>query len=207
MTVAGDWMKRLVLASGSPRRQEILRQLGLEFDVMISRSNETLPEGFPPEKAAMELALQKTRDVMLRIGYPAVIIGADTIVVMEGKVMGKPVNARQAFEMISALSGKQHAVITGIAVADSTTGEERAGYQSTLVRMKEIPPGRIKKYIATGEPFDKAGAYAVQGKASVFIDSIDGCYFNVVGLPVGKLDDMLRSMGVDLFEFIKSDNS
>lgn len=200
-------MKRLVLASGSPRRQEILRQLGLEFDVMISRTDETLTGDCPPEKAAMALALQKTRDVMMRIGYPAVIIGADTIVVMEGRIMGKPLDAQQAFEMISALSGKQHAVITGVAVADSTTGEERTGCQLTLVRMKEIPPDRIKKYIATGEPFDKAGAYAVQGKASVFIDSIDGCYFNVVGLPVGKLDDMLRSMDVDLFEFIKSDNS
>ena len=98
----------------------------------------------------MALALQKTRDVMKRIGYPAVIIGADTIVVMEGRIMGKPVNAQQAFEMISALSGKQHAVITGVAVADSTTGEERTGCQLTLVRMKEIPPDRIKKYIATG---------------------------------------------------------
>ena len=198
-------MKRLVLASGSPRRQDILKQLGLEFEVMISRINETFPKGCSPEKAAVAVALRKTRDVMQKVKFPAIIIGADTIVVLKGEIMGKPADAGQAFEMISALAGKQHTVITGIAVADNTTGEERTGYQLTLVSMKEIPPDRIRKYITTGEPFDKAGAYAAQGKASLFIDEITGCYLNVVGLPVAKLDSMLRSMGVDLFEFIKSD--
>jgi septum formation protein len=200
-------MKRLVLASGSPRRQEILKQLGLEFEVIVSRADETFPKGCPPEKAAMAVALRKTRDVVQRIGFPAIVIGADTIVVLDGEVMGKPVDAGQAFQMINALAGKEHTVITGLAVVDSTSGEERTGYQSTLVRMKEIPADRIKKYVATGEPFDKAGAYAVQGKASVFIEEINGCFFNVVGLPVGKLDSMLHSVGVDLFEFIKSDKS
>jgi septum formation protein len=200
-------MKRLVLASGSPRRQEILEQLGLEFEVMVSHAYEAFPEGCPPEKAAMAVALQKTRYVVQRTGFPAIVIGADTIVVLDGEVMGKPLDAGQAFQMINALAGKEHTVITGLAVVDTESGEERTDYQSTLVRMKEIPPDRIKKYVATGEPFDKAGAYAVQGKASVFVEGINGCFFNVVGLPVGKLDSMLRSVGVDLFEFIKSDKS
>ncbi len=193
-------MKRLVLASGSPRRQEILRQLGVEFQVMQSHADETFPKGCLPGQAAVLMALQKARDVIARIDFPAVVIGADTIVVLDREIMGKPADARQAAEMIRKLSGKEHAVITGIAAADNTNGAELTDYQTTIVRMKSISPDRIRKYVATGEPYDKAGAYAIQGKASVFIDSINGCYFNVVGLPVTKLDSMLRSMGIDLFE-------
>jgi septum formation protein len=191
-------MKRFVLASGSPRRQEILKQLGLEFQVMESDIEEVFPEGALPGEYAASIALEKIRNVLKRIRFPAVVVGADTIVELDGEIMGKPSDDRQAFEMLSKLAGKEHCVITGIAVSDNTNGVELVDYQTTRVRMKSISPDRIRRYVETGEPLDKAGAYAIQGRASLFIDSINGCYFNVVGLPVAKLDCMLRSINLDL---------
>jgi septum formation protein len=200
-------MKRLVLASGSPRRQEILEQLGLSFEVIKSDADEAFPEGCPPEQAAVAVALRKARDVANRLKYPALVVGADTIVVLKGEIMGKPVDTEQAFQMLSRLSGEEHIVITGVAVTDSESGEERTGYQATMVKMKDICPERIRRYVSTGEPLDKAGAYAVQGKAAVFIEGIKGCYFNVVGLPITILDSIFRSLGIDLFQFSKPDKS
>lgn len=195
-------MRKLVLASGSPRRREILEQIGLDFEVIPSGIDEASPEGCSPEEAAMAIALRKARHVTKKVRYPALVIGADTIVILRGEIMGKPADARQAFQMLNRLSGEEHTVITGVAVTNSENGEERTGYERTLVRMKGICPERIEKYVCTGEPLDKAGAYAVQGRAAVFIHSIKGCYYNVVGLPVAKLDSMFHSLDVDLFEFL-----
>lgn len=192
-------MKRLVLASRSPRRREILKQLGLDFEIMESNIEEAYSGGDKPHRYASFAALQKAKDVAQRVDFPAVIMGADTIVVLEGEVMGKPKDDLEAFEMLSRLSGKQHRVITGLAVVDATNGKELNDYQTTLVNMKNITTARIKRYVDTGEPLDKAGAYAIQGRAAVFVDSIKGCYFNVVGLPVAKLDGMLQAMGLELF--------
>ena len=192
-------MKRLVLASGSPRRREILRQFGVEFEIIESGIYEKISsESIPPCEIAVSAARHKVRNVLERIGFPAVVVGADTIVVVDGEVMGKPEDALKAREMLTKLSGREHEVITGIAVADSVSGTELVDYQTTRVRMKSISPARIKKYVDTGEPLDKAGAYAIQGRAAVFVDSISGCYFNVVGLPVTKLDELLRAVGMDL---------
>lgn len=198
-------MKRLVLASCSPRRREILKQLGLKFEVKPSGIDEIFPEECPPEKAAAAIALQKVRDVVKKLNYPAYVIGADTLVLLDGEIMGKPADTEQAFQMLERLSGREHTVITGVAVADSETGEERSGYQKTLISMKDICPERIRKYVNTGEPLGKAGAYAVQGRAAIFIQSIRGCYFNVVGLPIAKLDDLFSSLDVDLFALYKFD--
>ncbi|MDD3297832.1 MAG: Maf family protein [Firmicutes bacterium] len=200
-------MKRLVLASGSPRRQEVLEQLGLSFEVIKSDVDEAFPKGYTPEQTAVAVALRKVRYVAKKLKSPALVVGADTIVVLKGEIMGKPVDTGQAFQMIKKLAGEEHTVITGVAVADSESGEERTGYQTTLVKMKDICPERIKRYVSTGEPLDKAGAYAVQGKAAVFIEGIKGCYFNVVGLPITTLDSMFQSLGMDLFQFSKSDKS
>lgn len=192
-------MKRLVLASKSPRRQQILQGLGLQAQIIPSNIIEEVPRGVPPQEVAIHLALQKARDVASRLDYQALVIGADTIVVLEGEIMGKPGSPQEAFDMLSKLAGKEHEVITGIALVDSGGNVEIADYQSTRVKMKEVDSNRLWKYVETGEPLDKAGAYAVQGKASVFIERIDGCFFNVMGLPVTRLDSMLCSMGIDLF--------
>jgi septum formation protein len=193
-------MSKLVLASGSPRRQEILAQLGVQFEILPSDIDEVIPEGVPAAEVASHLALQKAKNVARKVGYPSLVIGADTIVVLDGEILGKPSGREQAFEMLSKLAGREHDVITGVAVVDSCRGIELKDYEITRVKMKKVSRDRINKYIKTGEPLDKAGAYAVQGKASIFVEKIEGCYFNVVGLPVSKLDSMLCSIGIDLFK-------
>lgn len=193
-------MEKLVLASRSPRREEILRGLGLKIEIIPSNIEEEMLEGGAPEDIVVHLALQKARDVADRLDFPALVIGADTIVVLDGKIMGKPGSPQQAFDMLNKLVGREHTVITGVALIDNSRGIHLAEYESTRVRMKNVDSERICKYIQTGEPFDKAGAYAVQGKASVFVEAIEGCFFNVMGLPVTKLDDMFCSIGIDLFE-------
>jgi septum formation protein len=192
-------MSCLVLASASPRRQEILKQLGLDFRVVPSNIEEKMPKDMAPANAAVYIALQKAKDVADRSGNGSLVIGADTIVVLDNEIMGKPEDQVQAFYMLDRLSGRQHTVITGLAVVDRQRDIEITGFEETKVYMRKLSPDRIERYIRTGEPYDKAGAYAVQGKASVFIDRIEGCYFNVVGLPISKLDAMLYSIGVDLF--------
>ena len=192
-------MKKLILASGSPRRKEILRGLGLKFDIMPSHIEEKVIEGISPENLAVSLALQKAEEVAGKLEYPALVIGADTIVVLKGQIMGKPEGNQQAFEMLKKLTGKTHTVITGIAMVERVSGICLADFQTTTVKMKAVTSERLWKYVRTGEPLDKAGGYAVQGKASIFVEKIDGCFFNVMGLPVTKLDEMLSSFGIDLF--------
>ncbi|MBA1335225.1 MAG: Septum formation protein Maf [Firmicutes bacterium] len=192
-------MKRLILASGSPRRREILQQLGVNFEVLPSDIEETIPAGLSAGDAASYLALEKARDVALKINSPSIILGADTIVVVDGEILGKPNDEAEACLMLKRLSGREHEVITGIAIIDYDRNIEIKDFESTRVKMKRIPPDRIERYVKTGEPLDKAGAYAAQGKASTFIEGIQGCFFNVVGLPISKLDSLLCSIGIDLF--------
>jgi septum formation protein len=192
-------MSSLVLASASPRRQQLLRQLGLDFRVVPSDIEEKTSDGMDPAQAAVYNALQKATDVAEKLDIGSLVIGADTIVVLDSEIMGKPGDHRQASYMLDRLSGRQHTVITGLAIVDRQRNIEITDFEETRVFMRRLPPERIDRYIRTGEPFDKAGAYAVQGKASVFIERIEGCYFNVVGLPISKLDKMLCSIGIDLF--------
>lgn len=180
----------LVLASKSPRRAEILKNAGVDFTVRVQDADETLPADISPENAVMYLAEIKARAVKREKGE--IVLGADTVVVLNGKILGKPNSREQAFSMLRALSGKTHSVFTGVcAVSDEKTEKF---FEKTDVTFLEISDSEINGYIDTGEPFDKAGAYGIQGFASKFVKSINGDYFNVVGLPICKIyEKILRN--------------
>jgi septum formation protein len=189
---------RLILASGSPRREILLRQTGLEFDVEPSGAEETIPEGVPPRELAERLAVEKARLVVAR-RFSGLVIGADTVVVLKGRILGKPADASEAAEMLRSLSGREHQVITGIAVIDAASGEMRSDAVSTVVKFAPLSQDAIDRYVATGEPLDKAGGYGIQGFGALLIERIDGCYFNVVGLPLRRLAELLGELGHDAF--------
>ncbi|HWB85473.1 MAG TPA: Maf family protein [Bryobacteraceae bacterium] len=179
----------LVLASQSPRRREILRQAGIPFTVRAVSVDETPQPGEVPEEYVRRLAEMKVRAV--EAAPEETVLGADTTVVVEGRMLGKPACQEEARQMLEALSGRRHEVLTGICLKH---GRQliRDG-ASTSVWFAELSPAEIEDYIASGEPMDKAGAYAIQGLASKFIERIDGCYFNVVGLPVSLVYRHLRA--------------
>lgn len=176
--------KSLVLASASPRRSEILNMAGYVFEVIPSGAEE-ISQGIAPEEAARLNALAKAEEVYCRLGGNCTVIGADTVVIADGELMGKPADEDDAFRMLKTLSGSAHSVVTGWAVI----GEKgkTSGFCSTSVEFRVLSDNEIKDYIATGEPMDKAGAYAVQEKGSVFVSGMEGDFFNVVGLPVSAL--------------------
>jgi septum formation protein len=189
---------RLILASESPRREALLRQVGLEFEIVPSGADEQIAEGAPPAESAERLALEKARRVAS--GRSAgLVIGADTVVVLEGAILGKPAGPREAAEMLRRLSGREHQVITGVAVVDAATGAERSDSVATRVRFAPLGEETIARYVATGEPLDKAGAYAIQGFGALLIEGIQGCYPNVVGLPLRRLAELLAEFGYDAF--------
>lgn len=197
-------MKKIILASGSPRRREILTCSGVEFDVYISGADEDSisPDGITFEMYVQELALLKARDAAKAInkkGY--LVIAADTIVVCDNEIMGKPKDSEDAFTMLKKLSGKSHSVFTGICVWRTDDAYSVCSYQETKVIFKELSDEKIHKYVATGESLDKAGAYAVQGKGAVFVKELVGDYQNVVGLPLLKLFEILENdFEYDFFE-------
>jgi septum formation protein len=189
-------MKQLILASASPRRARLLRQIGLDFQVMASRiSEEFLPTTSRPEMIVMDLAAAKVREVALAVAVDAVIIGADTIVFLENRVLGKPTSEIEAVTMLKQLSGKTHQVFTGLAVYDCAAGRLARDFAMTEVTFRPLDVGEIVAYARTKEPFDKAGAYGIQGRGAVFVTKINGCYFNVVGLPLSKLALILNEFG------------
>ena len=177
-------MSRFILASKSPRRQELIGYILSDFTVIVSDVEEILPDGIAPEDVAAYLAQIKARAVASQ--YPDdVVIGADTVVILDGEVLGKPRDKDDAFRMLRALSGKTHTVITGCAI--SQNGEETSFSDVTRVEFYPLSDREILDYIATGEPFDKAGAYGIQGRGSVLVKRIEGDFFNVMGLPVARL--------------------
>lgn len=183
----------VILASQSPRRWELLALLQIPFDVEVSGEKEIIPEDACPEQIVMALAEQKAQHVFLR--HPNhCVIGADTIVVLDGHILGKPKTAAQAVEYLSALQGKNHYVLTGVCV--KTPHGSLTRYESTLVRFRPMTIDEITWYASTGDPMDKAGAYGVQGLACCFVDSVDGNFFNVVGLPLPLLYSMLLELRV-----------
>lgn len=186
-------MKELILASASPRRAALLRQIGLDFQVVASDYQE------PPvndEDQVEFLALNKARSVAAR--YPhAIILGADTIVICRGKILGKPRDEQEAREMLMLLSGETHRVITGVALVQGT--REVSTREETRVWMRPLEIDEIEAYIASGEPFDKAGSYAVQGKGALFVERVEGCFFNVVGLPLARTASLLKAWGFPLW--------
>ncbi len=188
-------MKKLVLASSSPRRKELLRQIGLNFDVIPSSVPEEWEENSPPREVARKLAMDKAVDVATRLSS-GIVIGADTIVVLEGSILGKPRDTDDAFKILSELSGNSHEVITAVALIETETGRTITFDATTRVFFREVTDRELHAYIETGEPMDKAGAYGIQGKGILFVRRIEGCYTNVVGLPITDLAEKLSKLGV-----------
>lgn len=180
-------MRQIVLASGSPRRHELLKYIVPEFEIMPSDIEE-IAEGSPTEQV-VKLALDKASDIAAK-NLDAVVIGADTLVAIGDTIFGKPQDRSDAADMLKKLSGKTHSVYTGIAVV--CDGEVEARCVETTVTFNDMSETEIEEYIDTGEPMDKAGAYGIQGYGGKFIDRIDGCYFNVMGLPQSTVYDMLK---------------
>lgn len=187
---------KIVLASGSPRRKELLGMLGVEFDICPAVGEEKAEAGLLPDKTVRALAKAKALEVAARCEKDCLVIAADTVVSLDGEILGKPHSEEEAKEMLSKLSGRSHKVYTGLCLVlgDKLLSRE----EETTVYFRELTRSEISAYVATGEPLDKAGAYGIQGKASLFIEGIDGDYYNVMGLPLCRLDEMFKAMGVTL---------
>ena len=186
-------MKRnIILASASPRRKEILSAHGVDFQVSVQDIEEWLPEDYDPVLGAMYLAFKKATAVASTFEEDKLIIGADTVVVKE-VIMGKPKDRKDAVRMLKTLRNTQHQVITGIAVIDQKTGKKRVFYERTQVQFKNYSDQEMEDYIDTGEPWDKAGSYGIQGIGGQFAESIDGDLENVIGLPYERLRHELQS--------------
>lgn len=185
-------MNRIILASGSPRRKELLERYGLELKVVNSDIIEKFNIGETPEQISMALAFSKAISVSKSFSDD-IVIGADTIVVYNNYILGKPKNDEDAFNILSMLSGNVHEVITGIAIIRAGTNQKIIDYERTRVKFNNLTPERIKNYIISEESFDKAGAYGIQGLGAILVEKIDGCYSNVVGLPLSKIDFLLGS--------------
>lgn len=205
-------MGQIILASASPRRKELLEQIGLTFDICPAKGEEVITKTIPAE-VVTELASQKAGEVAamvkayeerheeLMTPQDIMVIGADTIVAYNNQILGKPKDEEDAYRMLSMLSGNTHCVYTGVSIillgASGKAGEINF-YEKTDVTMRQMEEGEIKRYIATGEPMDKAGAYGIQGKCAIFIDKINGDYNNVVGLPIAAIYRELKKLGIDI---------
>ena len=187
----------IILASGSPRRRQLLEMLGCtDMRVIPAVGEEKNIPGRGPEETVMALSRAKAEEVAAKAGGGDVIIAADTIVYLDGEILGKPADAADAVRMLTALSGREHTVYSGVTVIKN--GERLCHAEKTAVRFRVLTAEEIVSYVATGEPMDKAGAYAAQGLASLFVEGIDGDFFNVMGLPVCALGQMLLKLGVKL---------
>lgn len=188
---------KLILASASPRRAEVLRAADIPLEAVPADVDEARQPNEAPEELVRRLAEAKARFAAARAasGEPAIVVGADTEVVVDGLVLGKPASAEDARVMLRRLSGRAHGVITGLAVIRLPDGAMRAEQETTLVTFAPLTAQEIEDYVASGEPFDKAGAYAIQGRAGRFVTRVEGCYFNVVGLPLARLYRILREFG------------
>ena len=195
MSVPGS--AALILASASPRRRELLERAAVAFEVRPANIPERREPGEPPALFARRLALAKARAVARRAGVspPRLVLGADTIVVIDAEVLGKPTNAEHAVELLSRLVGRTHRVITAVAVIESASQAARHAVVESTVSMRPASAEEVRAYVATGEPLDKAGAYAVQGIGRRFVDNIEGSESNVIGLPMEETLALLREAG------------
>jgi len=194
-----DSEPRIILASSSPRRADLLRTIGVEFEIAPSSVQERPHVGEAPADYITRLARAKVISIARQRDH-CLVIGADTIVVLDGKILGKPADEADAARMLRSLSGRWHAVMTGVALYDVATRQEVADYDKTLVRFGQMNEPEIDWYVKSGEPMDKAGAYGIQGLASLFIEEIAGNYFNVVGLPLPLVYRLARRLG---YSFIR----
>lgn len=193
-------MLNFILASASPRRAELLNKIGLNFKIIPSNIEEVINYNDEPAVIVKKLSEQKAQDVVKKVREheeETLVIGADTIVVTD-KILGKPESRENAFEMLTMLQGRCHKVITGVTVINTKTFETASDTEETYVYMRKLTNKEINSYLDTGEPFDKAGAYGIQGIGALLIERIEGCYFNVVGLPLTKLSKMLLNFNIEL---------
>ncbi|MBI4289497.1 MAG: septum formation inhibitor Maf [Chloroflexi bacterium] len=188
-------MKTIILASASPRRKQLLEQIGLKFMVEPSNYDEQVDSELEPRQLAMSLSLKKA-ELVAKSHRDALVIAADTFVVLEGKILGKPQTETAARKMLEAISGKQHSVITGFTIIDTASHKVLSRAVTTEVYIRELTSSEIDAYVKSKEPLDKAGAYAIQGLGSVIAEKIAGDYSNVVGLPLSALAESLKEFGV-----------
>ncbi|ABN51328.1 MAG TPA: septum formation inhibitor Maf [Hungateiclostridium thermocellum] len=200
-------MVKIVLASGSPRRSELLKQIGLDFEIVLSDIDESNEENLKANELVQHLAYKKAYDVAKKVANREngkeryLVVGADTVVVKD-RIMGKPKDRDDAVRMLKHLSGSWHEVMTGIALIDTKDFRSVTSVEITKVKMKELTDDTILAYVDTKEPMDKAGAYGIQEKGAILVERIEGCYFNVVGLPLGRLSDLLKDFGVSVLKKI-----
>ena len=186
----------IILASKSPRRQELLGRLGLDFTVMTEDIDETMDPAIPLEREILRVSEAKARAVQDRVRPDDLIISADTVVCVDGRRLGKPADEKEAKAMLRLLSGRTHTVVSGLCVLRGERCETAAVH--TAIHFRPLSEREIDAYIASGEPMDKAGAYGIQGLAAIFVDKLDGDYYNVMGLPLCKLAEMLNAFGVNV---------
>lgn len=206
-------MSQIILASQSPRRKELLEQIGLEFEICPAKGEEIITKTLP-EEVVMELSKQKAEEVAAMVSSfgeshkeittpsDILVIGADTVVAYNGEILGKPVDEADAKRMLTMLAGNTHSVFTGVTLVfidKSGRAGEMVFYEKTDVKMHSMTEEEIDRYIATGEPMDKAGSYGIQGKCAIYIEKIDGDYNNVVGLPIARIYQVLKNIGIDMY--------
>lgn len=196
----GEDVNEIILASASPRRQQLLKQIGIRYRVIPSTIDEIMNNTLEPSEAAISLASQKCNDVVLQIVSDCIVIAADTIVVKDNRLLGKPQNEQDAFDTLKFLNGEWHEVVTGLCIYRTSDKKSICDFETTRVKIANNSDEFIKAYIRTKEPFDKAGAYGIQGYGSLIVEKIEGCYFNVMGLPIYKLSCMLKELGYE-FDF------
>ncbi len=182
-------MNRIILASASPRRRELMTLAGYDFEVICADINETVPKNAAPEDVVKSLALQKAQAVAKSHG-DAVVVGSDTVVALDGKILGKPHSECEAAEMLRSLSGRKHKVYTGVAIVCGA--KTKNFFDESDVEFYPLSETEIEAYVATGEPMDKAGSYGIQGKGALLVKGISGDYFNVMGLPISKVYREMR---------------
>ena len=193
-------MEKIILASASPRRRELLENIGVKFDIVVSMADESkIRRDIAPDVLVRELAILKATQTAKEISGAHFVISADTVVYHDGKILEKPKNEEEAIQMLKNLSGEKHSVYTGVCVLKTPECRAECRCGKTDVYFKELSAETIEKYVKTGEPMDKAGAYGIQQKGALLVKKIDGDYFNVVGLPLGLLSDIFKDeFDVDL---------
>jgi len=194
--------QKLILASTSVRRHGLLQQIGLEFDIIPSKYEEDMTLKLSPRKLAMTLAKGKASEVANRVNK-GIVIGVDTFITFGNKKIGKPKNRVDAKRILRTISGKTLKVYSGLAIIDAKSGKELVDYEVTKVKIRKLSKKEIDRYVATKEPLDKAGAFAIQGMGAIFVERIKGCYSNVIGLPLHLLTQNLLKFGVNIFAYEK----
>jgi septum formation protein len=198
-------MKKLVLASRSPRRRQLLKTLGVHFTAAESGFHEIDHPDSTPGQHVQDNALGKARAIAPQYNN-ALVIGADTVVVYRQRVLGKPKNITEAMEYLQLLQGKTHAVYTGLGIIDTKENITVVDFEKTLVTMRSLNEKEIRAYLSRIKPLDKAGAYAIQGAGAIIVEKISGCYYNVVGFPLAKLEEMLLRLKITLFDYMNTNH-